>query len=183
MHPCWAEIPITSRCSTSRAPATCCSAPAVCDQRWPRARCRRWAWPRSPTSKAASAPGEPPVHRWPRRRSARATSPLHRPARPRPDKRWRFDRPEQRPGRPPGAAKNQPPNWVECAPPSSGASGLPVESADGVPAARWLSGEQAQEATRLQGCQGLITAAPAASKGPVSRVATVRPLATAMAAM
>ena len=30
---------------------------------------------------------------------------------------------------------------------------------------------------------GLITATPAASKGPVSRVATVRPLAQAMAAM
>mgnify|MGYP001317805343 CR=1 FL=1 len=35
----------------------------------------------------------------------------------------------------------------------------------------------------IQACQGLMTAAPAASKAPVSRVATVKPLAAAMAAM
>lgn len=35
----------------------------------------------------------------------------------------------------------------------------------------------------LQACQGLITGTPAARKGAVSRVATVRPLARATAAM
>ena len=39
------------------------------------------------------------------------------------------------------------------------------------------------EGTSLHPCQGLMTAAPAALKGPMSRVATARPLAAAMAAM
>ncbi len=43
--------------------------------------------------------------------------------------------------------------------------------------------DQPQEAVGLQACQGLITTGPAAAKGPVSRVATVKPLAAAMAAM
>jgi hypothetical protein len=42
---------------------------------------------------------------------------------------------------------------------------------------------KANSTPSLQPSQGLITAAPAASKGPVSRVATVNPLAAAMAAM
>ena len=44
-------------------------------------------------------------------------------------------------------------------------------------------GRQPQEAASLQCCQGLITAAPAALKGPTSRVATAKSLAMAMAAM
>ena len=45
------------------------------------------------------------------------------------------------------------------------------------------SGVSRLEAAGLHACQGLMTAAPAASKGTVSRVATVKPLAAAMAAM
>ncbi len=44
-------------------------------------------------------------------------------------------------------------------------------------------GGQSQAAAGLHPCQGLMTAAPTASKGPVSRVATAKPLAAAMAAM
>ena len=43
-------------------------------------------------------------------------------------------------------------------------------------------GAQSPEGAGHQACQGLITAAPAASKGPVSRLATAKPLAAAMAA-
>ena len=44
-------------------------------------------------------------------------------------------------------------------------------------------GGQSLDGAGLHPCQGLMTAAPAASKGPGSRVATAKPLAAAMAAM
>ena len=44
-------------------------------------------------------------------------------------------------------------------------------------------GGQSLDGAGLHACQGLITAAPAASKAPVSRLATAKPLAAAMAAM
>ena len=50
------------------------------------------------------------------------------------------------------------------------------------PLGNWV-GDHPLEGASLHACQGLITAAPAASKGPVSRLATAKPLAAAMAAM
>ena len=57
----------------------------------------------------------------------------------------------------------------------------PAQAPEG--ACGWRKSPGAIPAHGSQACHGLITAAPAASKGPVSRVATAKPLTAAMAAM